>query len=562
MSMLHWIKSRFNDIRFRNKLLLSHLFIALIPILLLGVLAFIQSYRIQMKELKSEAAASLDQVANILDYKINRYNTLSEFIVLNRDFSKLFTRNYADNYFEMFLDFRDIMDPLISNTKTMDDNIEGITFYTSGDLLGIRDNILPLSDLKQKPWFDGYRGRHWVVDGSHVYLVQELISNLKDSNYMVISVNYDSIFSDMDKLSDHITVQIEGPQHQTIFREQAADAPAQGATQLDRTLKSNGWTIHYYLSNANAYGNAMTFFKITLLVIALSLIVAFFLIYIVSNNFTRRIIHLKHKVDKVEQNNLDVVIQSSSRDEFGELTNGIGKMLGRINSLIHQVYQAEIARQQSEYQRLINQINPHFLYNTLSFIHWRAKKKRDLETGYMVSTLAKFYRTTLNGGRDMATVSNEIEHIRAYLDLQLVMNDGDFDVEFQVEDETADLKIIHFVLQPIVENAIKHGFTDPEAEETPRIVIAAHRHERILTLSVTDNGVGMTPVQAAKLLSAENGGTGVKNVNDRMKLFYGPPYGLAIDSVPGKGTTVTLTFPLKPVDSEPNGLAESAAAVQ
>lgn len=327
-----------------------------------------------MKELKSEAAASLDQVANILDYKINRYNTLSEFIVLNRDFSKLFTRNYAGNYFEMFLDFRDIMDPLISNTKTMDDNIEGITFYTSGDLLGIRDNILPLSDLKQKPWFDGYRGRHWVVDGSHVYLVQELISNLKDSNYMVISVNYDSIFSDMDKLSDHITVQIEGPQHQPIFREQKADPPAQGATRLDRTLKSNGWTIHYYLSNANAYVNALTFFKITLLVIGLSLLVAFFLIYIVSNNFTRRIIHLKNKVDKVEQNNLDVVIQSSSRDEFGELTNGIGRMLGRINSLIHQVYQAEIARQQSEYQRLINQINPHFLYNTLSFIHWRAKR--------------------------------------------------------------------------------------------------------------------------------------------------------------------------------------------
>ncbi|MBB3130977.1 two-component system sensor histidine kinase YesM [Paenibacillus rhizosphaerae] len=559
--MLHWIKSRFNDIRFRNKLLLSHLFIALIPILLLGVLAFIQSYRIQMKELKSEAAASLDQVANILDYKINRYNTLSEFIVLNRDFSKLFTRNYGGNYFEMFLDFRDIMDPLISNTKTMDDNIEGITFYTSGDLLGIRDNILPLSDLKQKPWFEGYRGRHWVVDGSHVYLVQELISNLKDSNYMVISVNYDSIFSDMDKLSDHITVQIEGPQHQPIFREQMAEAPAQGATRLDRTLKSNGWTIHYYLSNANAYVNALTFFKITLLVIALSLLVAFFLIYIVSNNFTRRIIHLKNKVDKVEQNNLDVVIQSSSRDEFGELTNGIGKMLGRINSLIHQVYQAEIARQQSEYQRLINQINPHFLYNTLSFIHWRAKKKRDLETGYMVSTLAKFYRTTLNGGRDMATVSNEIEHIRAYLDLQLVMNDGDFDVEFQVEEDTADLKIIHFVLQPIVENAIKHGFTHPEAEETPRLVIASHRQEGILTLSVTDNGVGMTPVQAAKLLSAENGGTGVKNVNDRMKLYYGQPYGLAIDSVPGIGTTVTLTFPAEPGDTAPKGVVESAAAV-
>lgn len=163
--MIGWIKSKFNDIRFRNKLLLSHLVIALIPILLLGLLSFIQSYRIQMKELRSEAEASLEQVANIMDYKINRYNTLSEFMVLNRDLSQIFTKDYEDNYYNMYLDFRDILEPLISNIRLMDDDIEGITFYTSGELLGIRNNILPIGDLKSKAWYDGFRGRRWIVEG-------------------------------------------------------------------------------------------------------------------------------------------------------------------------------------------------------------------------------------------------------------------------------------------------------------------------------------------------------------------------------------------------------------
>ena len=197
----------------------------------------------------------------------------------------------------------------------------------------------------------------------------------------------------------------------------------------------------------------------------LSLIITFLLIYVISNNFTRRIIHIKNKVDKVEQNNLEVIIQSSSQDEFGELTNGIGKMLKRINSLISQVYQAEIAKRESEYNKLINQINPHFLYNTLSFIRWRAEKKADIETSYMVSALARFYRTTLNQGGIWLRSRMRCD-IKAYLDLRLIMNDGRFDVDYHIDEEVLDTEIIHFILRPIVENAIKHGFVEAGGQST------------------------------------------------------------------------------------------------
>ncbi|MHA2855748.1 sensor histidine kinase [Paenibacillus lautus] len=547
--MIGWIKNKFNDIRFRNKLLLSHLVIALIPILLLGLLSFFQSYRIQMKELRSEAEASLEQVANIMDYKINRYNTLSEFMVLNRDLSQIFIKDYEENYFNMYLDFRDILEPLISNIRLMDENIEAITFYTSGELLGIRDNILPIGDLKSKSWYDGFRGRRWIVDGEKLYLVQELISNPKDSNFMVISIQHDSIFADLDKLSEHVAVQIKDAEQRVIFKEsKAPDASAgleggeSSGLSLSRSLANNGWMVHYHLLNTNAYANALGIFQITLFVIILSLIITFLLIYVISNNFTRRIIHIKNKVDKVEQNNLDVIIQSSSRDEFGELTNGIGKMLKRINSLISQVYQAEIAKRESEYNKLINQINPHFLYNTLSFIRWRAEKKADIETSYMVSALARFYRTTLNQGRHMATIKDEVQHIKAYLDLQLIMNDGRFDVDYHIDEGVLHTEIIHFILQPIVENAIKHGFVEARGADY-QIHIGVSRIEGGIKLFVSDNGVGMTPEQAARLLAGESGGCGVRNVNDRIKLCYGQDYGLDIHSESGSGTEVSMVIP-------------------
>jgi len=550
--MIGWIKSKFNDIKFRNKLLLSHLVIALIPILLLGLLSFIQSYRIQMKELRNEAEASLEQVSNIMDYKINRYNTLSEFMVLNRELSQIFTKDYEENYYNMYLDFRDILEPLISNIRLMDDDIEDITFYTSGELLGIRNNILPIGDLKSKSWYDGFRGRRWIVDGEKLYLVQELISNPKDSNFMVISIQHDSIFADLDNLSEHVAVYIEDAKQHVIFQENHEHAAVaagskveeSGDLSLSRSLANNGWTIHYNLLNTNAYANAMSIFQITLFVIILSLIITFLLIYVISNNFTQRIIHIKNKVDKVERNNLDVIIRSSSRDEFGELTNGIGKMLTRINSLISQVYHAEIAKKESEYNKLISQINPHFLYNTLSFIRWRAEKRADIETSYMVSALARFYRTTLNQGKNMATIEAEVQHIKAYLDLQLIMNDGRFDVDYHIDDDVLHTEVIHFILQPIVENAIKHGFVEADASDC-QIHIAVSRVEEGIKLTVRDNGVGMTPIQTAGLLTGENGGCGVRNVNDRIKLYYGVDYGLVIHSEPGSGTEVSIVLPAR-----------------
>lgn len=467
---------------------------------------------------------------------------LCEFIVLNRDFSQIFLKNYQDNYFNMYLDFRDTMDPLLSQIKLMDGNIEEITFYTSGDLLGIRDHILPLHELKRQPWYDGDRGRRWIIYDGHVYLLQQLISNHRNSNFMVITINYESIFSSIEQVSDHISVSIEDSRHKLIYQGNQDVLTARSLTDISGSLQNIDWTLKFSVSHDNAYMNALTIFKITFFVIVLSLLIAFSLIYVFSSSFTRRIVHLRNKVDKVEQNNLEIIIQSSSRDEIGELTNGIGKMLGRIKSLISQVYEAESAKRESEYSQLIAQINPHFLYNTLSFIHWRSVKKQDIETGYMVAALAQFYRTTLNKGKALVTIKDELANIKAYIDLQLIMHDASFEIDYKVEESLLNHHIIHFILQPIVENAIKHGFAEPLIGDR-LLNISVYLEKGEIKMKVEDNGIGMSSEQEQKLLTASSSGYGVKNVNDRIKLYYGTDYGLDIFSNPGQGTKVMITLP-------------------
>lgn len=135
-----------------------------------------------------------------------------------------------------------------------------------------------------------------------------------------------------------------------------------------------------------------------------------------------------------------------------------------------------------------------------------------------------------------------MQHIKAYLDLQLIMNDGRFDVDYHIDEGVLHTEVIHFILQPIVENAIKHGFVEAGAVDC-RIHIGVSRVGEGIRFTVSDNGVGMTPVQAARLLTGENGGCGVRNVNDRIKLYYGLDYGLDIHSEPGSGTEVSMVIP-------------------
>ncbi|MDY3026996.1 MAG: histidine kinase, partial [Candidatus Faecivicinus sp.] len=190
------------------------------------------------------------------------------------------------------------------------------------------------------------------------------------------------------------------------------------------------------------------------------------------------------------------------------------------------------------------QINPHFLYNSLSIIHAKAVMARQPEISAMATALAKFYRSALNGGRDTTAIRGEVENIRAYVQIQKMLSSNDFEAEYAIDESILDEKIPNFILQPFVENAIDHGLAASE-REGKRLRISVRREEGDAVFEICDNGAGMDEATLNSLFAEKATGYGIRNVDDRLRLAYGNGYSLNIQSVPGRGTRVRLRLALE-----------------
>jgi len=254
--------------------------------------------------------------------------------------------------------------------------------------------------------------------------------------------------------------------------------------------------------------------------------------------------NLAKNMEEVEKGNMAITITSDAKDEIGELIRGFGNMITRINHLINEVYAGEVARKEAEMKALQAQINPHFLYNSLSLINWKAIDADQEDISRITLLLSRFYRTALNKGKNVISVREEISNVQSYIDLQLMMHDDSFKVEYDFSDEIMEYAMPNLILQPLIENAIDHGIDLKEGGEGV-LTLKGYQEGEEFVLSVSDNGIGMTAEQAESILTESSKGYGVKNVQDRIRHFYGNEHGLKVESVVGKGTTITMRFPIK-----------------
>lgn len=313
-------------------------------------------------------------------------------------------------------------------------------------------------------------------------------------------------------------------------------------------LERAGWTI-ISLTPASALKRPMKAAAGFLL--AGTAIILLFLI-LVLNHILARIINpivvLKDRMNQVDQGNLDIAVEVPGKDEVGMLSKSFNKMLVRIRNLMDQVVAEQEDKRKYELQALQAQINPHFLYNTLDSIIWMAEMG-DHNVVPMTEALAKLFRISLNKGNEMIKVEDEMEHVRNYLIIQSMRYLNKFTYTIAVDDDVRYCKTIKLIVQPVVENAIYHGIKKKKGKGS--IQIAAFRNEERLFITVTDDGIGMDEETCEQILqedsrsgSTTGSGIGVKNVNERIQLYFGREYGLQFESEPGKGTTVTLTLPI------------------
>lgn len=236
----------------------------------------------------------------------------------------------------------------------------------------------------------------------------------------------------------------------------------------------------------------------------------------------------------------DIYIGGSS--EIRHLGYSVQRSYERIETLMEEIIRQQNERRKSELDALQSQINPHFLYNTLSMMNWMAIRSNQMEISKVTLALSTFYRTALSKGEDVVTVENCIQNMQAYLEIQLTMHDNNFTVDWDIDPTIKNEKMPKLLLQPVVENAIEHGIDEKE-DGDKKLFLSFRGNGDDVEITVRDNGMGMPQEKAETLVTYQAKGYGLKNVNDRIRLLYGEKYGIQIFSAPDEGTTVVMRFP-------------------
>jgi two-component system sensor histidine kinase YesM len=298
---------------------------------------------------------------------------------------------------------------------------------------------------------------------------------------------------------------------------------------------------------ANQQENAV---RISLFAFVIILFGSIFISMIIVKSVTKPIKELCDTTEIVAQGDFTTRAEIESDDEISVLTNSFNNMIQKIGNLVEDIKKEQKNLRATELKLLQAQINPHFLYNTLDTIMWLAEGGQTEQVVEIVTSLSDFFRTVLSEGRDYITITEETSHIRSYLEIQQFRYRDILDYEIDIDPVIYNNTILKLTLQPLVENALYHGIKNKRGKG--KISVRGKPQQDKIYLEVKDNGIGMSKEELANIrkrvkghLDDDNqGGFGLANVDERIRLNYGLQYGLSFESVEGEWTKVGVLLPI------------------
>lgn len=270
---------------------------------------------------------------------------------------------------------------------------------------------------------------------------------------------------------------------------------------------------------------------------------------------TKPIKALESVCKQVERGNLDVRVNIRSKDEFGTFGNTFNLMLSQLQEHFKKEIEEHKRKSEMQFKILQAQINPHFLYNTLDSIRWLAVMQNIDNIAEMSSSLINLLKYNLTGSQTFATLREEIESVKNYIKIQKFRYSDIFDFSTKVDENALDCKVLRFILQPLVENSIIHGFLDSEGVYSIRISVFFSDDR--LHIKIIDNGSGMEQERIDEINNSTKqknrlNHIGIANIRERIELYFGEEFGLKYDSVPNVGTIVELVLPIIHSQENPN----------
>lgn len=578
-----------------KRIWIAYFVLVLIPALLFQKIYSDRSATAMKTEVTNSILQAIRQVEANISYRMSNVKEMSDLLFMNPDFHTLVGRSAAEGGLPVQIDDQRQLYKMIIGLENRDE-VRKVRLFVDGRKIYASDNnnFFDIGLVADQDWYRrtaANNGKIFWVDtayqtymddpgGMYVLSCARVIKNPRDFSQIAgvlaldmpetilssvletaqfpgmdlyVADNSGRVISHLDK-SRIGTTESDSIQKAVARGEEGVEALRdEGAYVIHKTIPVTGWKItakiqDSALMSGHVKQSATAANLVGIITILLVVFFAVFVIFaIITESTIRRIRQIGALVQKEGLSNLDGELLQANGPMFSLETN-VSRLVNTVRSLMEESYEAKGREREAQLKALQAQINPHFLYNTLDTINWMAIRRDADEISQTVGALAQYFRLSLNKGRDIVTVSDELELAKAYLEIQASRFSDMFVSRIQVDEEVLGLPIPKLSLQPVIENALLHGIQN---KETPKgmVTITGSATDNGYRLSVADDGVGMDKETARCILrepspGSQPGGYGLFNVQERIRLFAGPGSGLVVHSAPGEGTVVDICVEL------------------
>ncbi|WP_276356937.1 cache domain-containing sensor histidine kinase [Cohnella caldifontis] len=590
-SAFGWVVRLHHNTRLKYKLIAAFSLLVLFPALLIGTVTY-SIFKSRMIEAQQHSIQqSVSQLNNAIDSFLEIYFNKSQTLIdnpqmqtelreRNENIDEIVQSHYTINSILKDL-IGDLKYPYLKHSYYFGGNLQLRIYVRNETLFSDGRSIFPYGDLDQEPWFAAFRksGRKFMWQSgikdasgnSYIALTRTLIDfdsreELGVMQLLIPAERFANIIAQNNLISDSRFYFLDGDNRLIATNGNASDplpwesfaglpeadgiydAKVDGRAWIGGYQLSamTGWKLVYFMPLDIVTKTVDTIRNVTALIGGGSLLVSILLAILLSSYLTRRISVLVRKTNRIQES-ADLVIDAviPGRDEIGQLDKNFNRMIKRLREMIDREYKTKALIDQTKLELLQQQINPHLHYNALGMISSLAKQNGQQDILRVTNHLIQFYKGILNKGKILSSLGAELELVSHYIEIAKFVYGLDIDTSVEVEEEVLGYYSLKLFLQPVVENAVLHGI---KPLKRGNLYISGRAEDHRIVFTVADDGAGMDADVLARLQSqlsnpSQELGYGLGNVMRRLNLFFGEPYGIAIESAPGMGTSVAIAIP-------------------
>ncbi|WP_342563085.1 sensor histidine kinase [Paenibacillus sp. FSL R7-0345] len=586
-----------NNLKLKYKLMLFYVVVVMIPVLIIGITLISYFRNAALERAIDQATNNVEKIKSQMSSKLRVPTDISNLLFFDETLEVLVNTKYPSilELTKAYMEYTDFQAYMFQYRE-----IANIRFFIDNPTLVNNLAFTPLTpETKERPWFKKVmetKGIYWLyIDDKEDFLSmtkgsinklslirqvsypeynsigvimvqvnQDELNNMlsqepfetiitDEQGYVVAAKNPHLVGTTLDSFD--IGVNLESQTEKVIQTQVKGNDSYVILDEMNPELSISKLKIISVFETKSILSDANKVSVLGLLIISGVLLVALVMVYIISLLTTNRLLRLSRQLNQVALGNLGIVSHIDGTDEIGQLSRQFNYMVSSINQLISQVIESneknsrlEIAQREIKLKMMASQIHPHFLFNALESIRMNAHLKGEKEIANIVRLLGKLMRKNLEVGRERAPLKEEIEMIRSYLEIQKFRYEDRLMYEINFDAKAAEVLIPPLIIQPLVENSVVHGLENKEG--TVHVHVSVTMEEQEIKVRVTDDGIGMSEKRLAELQEViakaeeeERGRIGMRNVHQRLVLYYGERHGLRIVSEAGRGTEISFTLP-------------------